>query len=143
MQSLVITLAVLLFLQVHAFDLPDASWTPEDYACMSELNIEKKTVETFFSENIEAEVGNSLMDSYSECWNKKMNFLNEEGEFNFDNFHGYIVRELFIQYGKNDIENKEEVAHNAVQQCKEIKGSNPGELSNKIFNCVNKYIRSL
>ncbi|KAF5286165.1 hypothetical protein FQR65_LT12923 [Abscondita terminalis] len=143
MQSLTIICLQCILFQVFGVEIPDTALTPEDVECMLETNVDRKTLETFFDEDYQVVTGNPLMESYSECWNKKMNFVNVNGAFDFVKLQRYVIRDLFSNFSKKDVINKEEIAKSAVEQCKYIRGSNIGDLGSKIYNCIAKQIRLL
>ncbi|KAK5650948.1 hypothetical protein RI129_001977 [Pyrocoelia pectoralis] len=109
---------------------------------MTELGIERSQVEAFFDENYLVMLGNSLSDDYSECWVKKMNFVNEKNDFNFDQFYQYVMRDVLSNLGKKHVKNADSRVREAVDSCRNVKGKNIGNLGSKIYNCVAKAIHN-
>lgn len=127
---------VCLFGHTFEIDIPDHALTPEDYECMSALNIGRKQVERFFDGDYLIVLDHSLADKYSECWTKKMNFVNDKNEFNYDKFREYVVRDVLHNLGKQDVMDAEYRVRQAIDSCKNINEENLGRLGSKIYNCV-------
>ena len=143
MRPIVITILFCLFTKISTVNIPDSAFTPEDYECMAELDLKKEQIETFFDDNYLVILGNPSMDTYSECWIRKMKLLNEKDEFDFFKFNKYVKSDLIDNLGKRKVENIEQLAFEVVENCKVVQGKNIGDLGSRIYNCVAEGLNNL
>lgn len=109
--------------------------------CISELNLERKTIQEAFGDDLRLEEGNPIINDFMLCSFKKFDFLNHDSSLNFPNIKRWAARSFFLMLDLRDVPNKNEITDEAVTQCETIKGSNIGDTIVRTFNCLMGYIR--
>ncbi|KAF2886815.1 hypothetical protein ILUMI_19358 [Ignelater luminosus] len=142
MKILIISqLLFITYFQVSLGYLPDRYVDREDIECITELNLERKTIQEAFGDGFILEEGNPIINDFMVCLFKKMDFMKQDGSLNFPNIKRWAARSFFIMLDLRDVSNKYEITDEAVTQCETIKGSNIGDTTVRTFNCLMGYIR--
>ncbi|KAK4874560.1 hypothetical protein RN001_013920 [Aquatica leii] len=114
-----------------------------DLHCLKELNIDKKVIIESYDDNDFIKEGNSQMNAFFTCGWKKDQLQAADGSINFTNLQSMIDYLLEKRKGVKNAKDREHLAKQGVDHCKDVKGDDHGIICVKMYNCLLKHIGEL
>ncbi|XP_031342176.1 uncharacterized protein LOC116170129 [Photinus pyralis] len=115
--------------------------TKEDYQCMEDLNIDVNQLLAHFDDDFKLKPDDQVLLAEGVCWLKRMKMMDDNNNLNWDNLVQLPIM-IMPLYGKQDMANKEEVAANVLQKCREDVLASQN-IATTLNNCIGDQLSKL